>query len=81
MASSNWEEKLKSFQLLGGLNALELWPTNNFVMIGWALLIFLPFVPCTLWEQKDAVLASSVVMSWLVYIPRRLLVRQIDPYE
>jgi hypothetical protein len=37
-----FQDELKPFFLLGGFNAAELWPTINFCLVAWALLIFLP---------------------------------------
>jgi hypothetical protein len=37
-----FQDDLKPIVLLGGLNAAELWPTINIIMITWALLIFAP---------------------------------------
>jgi hypothetical protein len=37
-----FQDDLKPILLLGGLDAGELWPTVNIVMISWALLIFAP---------------------------------------
>jgi len=36
------ESSLKSFLLLGGYNAVELWPTTNLAMPGWLLLALAP---------------------------------------
>jgi hypothetical protein len=38
----SWVERLERMPLLGNLNALEVWPCLNVVMIGWALLVLAP---------------------------------------
>ena len=39
---SHLEAQLERMPLLGNLNALEVWPSINVVMIGWALLVIAP---------------------------------------
>jgi hypothetical protein len=66
--TSEFGSEMKALSLFGGLTAMDLFPTNNLVMIGWALLIFLPR-----WKWTPSLTLLSAILHSFIFMGTSLL--------
>jgi Domain of unknown function (DUF4281) len=71
--SSTFYEELKPLILLGGLNAQELWPALNIVLLSYAILIFAPQ-----WKWTPSLTLVTPVFHSVIYVGA-LFSPMIDP--
>jgi len=57
------ESLLKPFSVFGGATAVDLFPTNNLVMIAWACLLFLPR-----WRWTPTITLGSAILHFLIFL-------------